>query len=342
MLLKCPGCGASVPGAYHDCPECGCPLSSARERQDARRFSATTPPDDLRRAADGGEPEAMYWLGYCLHFGENGFAQDDPAAESWLEHAASLGNAAAEADRTEWFGTRRADAAAGAPLGDLLSRFDSLIVFDLETSGLDPKSETIIEFAAIRVVSADGGLSAAGELNEMIRLPQGKALSPRITELTGITDDMLLRAGKPPAAVCEDFLSLLGSGSTLMISYNAQFDMSFLRHFLAQNGAGSAFEALHTIDALSVYKDRRPYPHRLKDAIAAYHLEALVENSHHAIDDTRSLLEVIKAMDREQSDLARYIDLFGYNPKYGISGERLPGIRYIAQPYYSRQKLYEK
>ena len=37
----------------------------------------------------------------------------------------------------------------------------------------------------------------------------------------------------------------------------------------------------------------------------------------------------------------KYIDLFGFNPKWGISGQKLPGIRYVAQPYNSFRRLYE-
>lgn len=87
------------------------------------------------------------------------------------------------------------------------------------------------------------------------------------------------------------------------------------------------------IVSLTVYKDRRPYPHKLANAILAYELEDKVQNSHRAIDDVLALFEVLKAMDDERDDLAAYVNLFGYNPKYGVSGRRIVGVRYEPQGF---------
>ena len=46
-----------------------------------------------------------------------------------------------------------------------------------------------------------------------------------------------------------------------------------------------------------------------------------MQNSHRAIDDVLALFEVLKAMDDEREDLGSYVNLFGYNPKYGVSGD---------------------
>lgn len=48
-----------------------------------------------------------------------------------------------------------------------------------------------------------------------------------------------------------------------------------------------------------------------------------VTNSHRAIDDVRATVEVLRAMGTERDDLERYVDLFGYSSKYGISGPRI-------------------
>mgnify|MGYP000817408703 FL=1 len=87
------------------------------------------------------------------------------------------------------------------------------------------------------------------------------------------------------------------------------------------------------LDSLTVYKDRRAYPHKLANAIVAYGLEDKVQNSHRAIDDVAALFEVCKAMDAERADLLSYVNIFGYNPKYGVSGRRLPGVTYWPQNF---------
>ena len=49
----------------------------------------------------------------------------------------------------------------------------------------------------------------------------------------------------------------------------------------------------------------------------------------------------MEAMAAESDDLAEYINLFGYNPKYGISGPKISSVRYVPQPYASSKKVYE-
>jgi len=53
---------------------------------------------------------------------------------------------------------------------------------------------------------------------------------------------------------------------------------------------------------------------------------------------SRSALE---AMAAERDDLDRYVDLFGYSPKYGVSGRRIASVEYRPQPYQQVRPLYE-
>ena len=122
---------------------------------------------------------------------------------------------------------------------------------------------------------------------------------------------------------------LMQNGPTLMIAHNAQFDACFLRGLLRGQKVGR----IDWLDSLTVYKDRRAYPHKLANAIIAYDLTGKVQNSHRAIDDVLALFEVLKAMDDEREDLGSYVNLFGYNPKYGVSGRRIVGVRYEPQSF---------
>jgi DNA polymerase III epsilon subunit-like protein len=90
-----------------------------------------------------------------------------------------------------------------------------------------------------------------------------------------------------------------------------------------------------------VYKDRRSYPHRLCNAIDAYGLAGKVVNSHRAIDDVLATVAVMEAMAGELDDLDKYINLFGYNPKYGIDGKPIGSVTYRPQSYDPRAPLYQ-
>lgn len=225
-------------------------------------------------------------------------------------------------------------------LASLQSRCDSLVVLDTETSGLSFSGDEIIEFAAARLEWRDGVLQTAAEVDEFIRRTDDRPLSPRITELTGITDEMLREDGISKQALCH-ILGELFPPRTMIAAYNAQFDLLFLYHLLAKHGDARLLQDQPKLDLLTVYRDRRAYPHRLANAIEQYGLQERVQNSHRAIDDVRATVEVLKAMDAEKPDLAQYIDLFGYSPKYGVSGPRIRSVRYFPQYCFSGTPLYE-
>lgn len=90
-------------------------------------------------------------------------------------------------------------------LSSLLDRYKALVIFDTETSGLDPEDNQIIELAALRVErTAAGALRIAGKMDTFIKLPDGERLPENIVTLTGITDRLLeteaCRAARPSAA----------------------------------------------------------------------------------------------------------------------------------------------
>ena len=135
-------------------------------------------------------------------------------------------------------------------------------------------------------------------------------------------------------------MAQLFTPGTMIAAYNAQFDLLFLYHLLRRHGDARLLCDKPKLDLLTVYRDRRAYPHRLCNAIEAYALQDRVQNSHRAIDDVRATVEVLRAMEAERDDLSEYVDLFGYNPKYGVSGSRISSVRYLPQGYEPTTPLY--
>jgi len=226
-------------------------------------------------------------------------------------------------------------------LNTLFARYDRLLIFDTETSGLDFEHDQIIEFAAVAVDLVDGVPTVALEYDQLVSLNPGNSISLEIQQLTGISNQDVGERGIEEKILCEHIAQML-TPNTLLIAYNAHFDLSFLFYTLARSGNVLALKGKDKLDLLTVFKDRREYPHKLANAITAYGLGDKVVNSHRAIDDVLATLEVMKAMDDEAQDLLEYINLFGYNPKYGVSGKRIGSITYRAQPYNSCVPLYER
>ena len=220
---------------------------------------------------------------------------------------------------------------------ELWNEFDRLVVFDTETTGIEFGRDRIIEIGAVALENGE----ECGNFNALIRLPAGQTLPPFITNLTGITDAQLMREGVDDRRAAEGFCRLLdGAEQPLLVAYNAQFDLNFLYYLLRPLGLLSALQKPRFLDALTVYRDRRDFPHKLCNAIEAYGLTE-AENSHRAVDDARATVLLLEAMAAEKDDLLRYIDLFGVHPKYGMSGKKIASVTYCPQPYDRRIPLYD-
>jgi DNA polymerase III epsilon subunit-like protein len=199
-----------------------------------------------------------------------------------------------------------------------------IIFFDTETSGLECSDCKIIELAMLTV--EDGQITE--EYDKFVNI--GEPLAPKITEITGITNQML-KEGYDEKEIAEDIVRRLTPG-TLMIAHNCQFDLSFVFSLLSRHFPDEAFDIVSNVlwlDTLTVLKDRKEFPHKLKDAVHHYEIEPV--NFHRAIDDTKALRDVTIALRDERNDLAEYVNIFGYNPKYGVSGIKFPFIEYKKQ-----------
>lgn len=221
----------------------------------------------------------------------------------------------------------------------LFEKYDRLVLFDTETTGLQFNRDEIIEFAAVVVEQRDGKPAIVQEYDQLIALSPGGFVPPKITELTGISTQDLQEKGLPKTRVARDVCEMM-QGNTLLLAYNAHFDLSFLYYFLLRHGDPMVLKGKDKLDLLTVYKDRRSYPHKLCNAIEAYGLSGKVVNSHRAVDDVIATVAVMEEMEKERSDFMRYVNLFGYNPKYGIDGKPIGSVTYKPQPYNPQKPLY--
>ena len=223
----------------------------------------------------------------------------------------------------------------------LFARYDRLVLFDTETTGLTYNRDEIIEFAAVVVECRDGKAVVTREYDELVTLTPGNTVPPKIQQLTGISTQDILERGVAKTRVCRDIAEMF-AGNTLLLAYNAHFDLSFLYYMLLRSGDPQILKGKDKLDLLTVYKDRRSYPHKLCNAIDAYGLSGHVVNSHRAVDDVLATVAVMRAMEDERDDFPNYVNLFGYHPKFGIDGKPIGSVTYKPQPYDSPIPLYRK
>ncbi len=225
-------------------------------------------------------------------------------------------------------------------LETLFSKYDRLLLIDTETTGLDFARDEIIEFSAVAVEQADGQPKVVQEYDQLVTLSPGGFVPAKIEQLTGISTADIRERGLPKTRVCRDIAQMV-TGNTLLLAYNAHFDLSFMFYMLLRDGDPAILKGKDKLDLLTVYKDRHEYPHKLCNAIEVYGLSGKVVNSHRAIDDVIATVAVMEEMEKEKNDLERYVNLFGYNPKYGISGKPIGSITYKPQSYNPIRPLYE-
>ena len=218
----------------------------------------------------------------------------------------------------------------------LFSKYDRLVLFDTETTGLLFARDEIIEFAAVVVERVNGVPTVIREYDELISLSPGGFVPPKIEQLTGISTQDIRERGLPKTRVARDIAEMV-RGNTLLLAYNAHFDLSFLYYFLLRHGDPMILKGKDKLDLLTVYKDRRPYPHKLCNAIESYGLTGKVVNSHRAVDDVLATFAVMEEMEKERPDLERYVNLFGYHPRFGVDGKPIGSVTYKPQRFHNAQ-----
>ncbi|HOT76737.1 MAG TPA: 3'-5' exonuclease [Candidatus Wallbacteria bacterium] len=110
-----------------------------------------------------------------------------------------------------------------APRGAELFNAPSYCAVDIETTGLSPKNDAIIEIAAVKIVDNQ----ICGTFSTLVN--PGVPISEEITKINGITDAMVENA---PAIdeVMPEFLDFLGD--SVLVAHNAAFDISFINEAL--------------------------------------------------------------------------------------------------------------
>ncbi len=163
---------------------------------------------------------------------------------------------------------------------DYVFEKDEFIVFDLETTGLSPLSCKITEIGAVRI--------RGGEVLEVFNTfvdPEGP-IPETITELTGITDEMVAGAPSQEEAV-RSFLAFCGD--RLLIAHNASFDTGFIRAACEQYKIPFPNAYLDTV-ALSRHVNPELKRHKL-DTLAEYF--GLGDFNHHRASDDAAMLAMI-------------------------------------------------
>ena len=158
--------------------------------------------------------------------------------------------------------------------GDLDADFDAeYVAFDLETTGLSAQHDVIIEIGAV--------VMKRGEVLDTFQtfVAPGRKLTPKIIDLTGITDEMLV--GAPPIdEILPKFLEFVGGRP--LCAHNADFDIGFVT--AACERLNIPFQPT-SLDTLILAQNLLPDLGKYKLNIVADFLSLPDFNHHRASDD---------------------------------------------------------
>ncbi len=161
-------------------------------------------------------------------------------------------------------------------------------VVDVETTGWAPDEAGITEIGAVRV---RGGRVIA-EFSSLVN--PGTPVPPAITELTGISDEMLAPA--PPVAAVLPGLLAFAEGSVLA-AHNAPFDLRFLTAACA--GMGRDWPGFEVLDTVRLARHLMATPQEVPDrklATLAHFFGTPVRPSHRALDDARATADILRRL----------------------------------------------
>ena len=160
------------------------------------------------------------------------------------------------------------------------------ITIDIETTGLDPEKDEILEIAAIKYIENN----EAEIFSRVVKVQN--PLTKEISELTGITDDFLLKNGVDIETALKDFWDFVGRAK--LVGYNISFDMSFLRNASIEHKI--KMQANKCIDILQLARRKVKGTKNYKMSTVASELGIEMAQQHRAESDCRLAFEIYRKL----------------------------------------------
>lgn len=199
-----------------------------------------------------------------------------------------------------------------------LSQCNNLIVYDLETTGINPLYHRVIEVAAIWVQRQGTQFIEKNRLHQYFRLPDCIPLPDEIVELTGITPEKLSQV--PYEDECLEDVMFFFENRPVAGYNNLGFDDLFLQQYFYRNGG--LFCPRYSFDVLMMAHDFIP-----RDQVENYRLETVANHFgikavqyHAAFSDAEVTIELLN----------HFTEAYRNGETAGVCGDKRPEIEHVA------------
>lgn len=177
---------------------------------------------------------------------------------------------------------------------------EDYVVLDLEMTGLNAKTDRILEVGAVRVRAGKVTEEFSGLINP------GIALSEKVVKLTGITNEMAEK-GDSMEEILPLFLDFLGDD--VIVGQNVIFDYSFLKQWAVNHRLSLEKKAVDTLKL-----SRKFLPREQKkdlESLCSY-FQVTRCNAHRALDDARETQKIFECL--KNQFLAEHLEEFEPKP----------------------------
>ena len=172
-----------------------------------------------------------------------------------------------------------------------------LVVFDIESTGISPRKDRIIELAAVKVMPDGTEVEKCWLMNPSVPIPA------ETTAIHGITDEIV--KDLPTFAEYADEIFAFFDGCDLS-GFNAdRFDIPCLEEGFARVGRNFAASERKHVDVQRIYHRKEP---RDLTAAVRFYLDRDHAGAHGAEADARATLEVLRAQFGRYADLPQTVE----------------------------------
>lgn len=173
-----------------------------------------------------------------------------------------------------------------------------LIFFDLETTGIDPAKDRIVELSMLKILPNGEEIEKTRRINPEIPIPQSS------TDVHGITDEDV--KNEPTFKKIAKSVAEFMEGCDIAGFNSSRFDIPLLAEEFIRAGVDYDFSRRKMIDVQIIFHKKEQ---RTLEAAYKFYCDKTLENAHSALADTRATYEVLKAQLDKYPDLTNDIEV---------------------------------
>ncbi len=170
------------------------------------------------------------------------------------------------------------------PFNALIENLDNILIFDVESTGVDVLNDDVVQIAAVKL-DKDGNVKET-----FVRYIKPEKSVGDSFHVHGFSDEMLAEKGEPSKVVLKDFVEF--SKECIVVGHNVSYDISIVSSNLRKNNLED-MNIKNVFDTLDIY--RRFYPnlqnHKLE--FLGEYFKINHKSTHNAIDDIEATRELL-------------------------------------------------